>query len=248
MTVRSAHVEGQQARLVRVDAERPQLRALDADWAGWMRPLTTRFPDADVRLIDRVPGKLALVMIIGDQNPGVYWLVDLTTNRATEYGERYPWLNAERLAAMEAFPIRADDGKEMLAYRVVPNGSVKGIVIMPHGGPWARDSWGYDPVVQYLAAHGWAVGMVNYRGSRGLGLRHLNAGRGEWDRNIINDINALRDGLKKGELANVRTCIIGFSFGGYAALMSAAMDHSGYDCAGSIGGLVDVSGHVTTLG
>jgi dipeptidyl aminopeptidase/acylaminoacyl peptidase len=113
---------------------------------------------------------------------------------------------------------------------------------MPHGGPFVRDTYGYDAWVQYLAAKGYAVLQPNYRGSTGYGREFVEAGNGQWGRGMQDDAD---DGVKwlaaQGVADPARVCIMGASYGGYAAMRAAARNPEIYRCAISFAGISDVA-------
>ena len=112
------------------------------------------------------------------------------------------------------------------------------LVLMPHGGPWARDRLDFNPWVQYLAARGYAVFQPNFRGSWGFGETFLRSGDREWGRKMQDD---LADGVKtladQGVIDPARVCIVGASYGGYAALAGATLTPTAYKCAVSLAGI-----------
>ena len=116
------------------------------------------------------------------------------------------------------------------------------LIVMPHGGPFARDDWGYDPWVQYLADRGYAVLQPNYRGSTGFGRAFVEKGNGEWGRGMQDDVDDGVDWLAAQGVADPRrVCIMGASYGGYAAMWAATHPSSRYRCAISFAGISDVA-------
>ncbi len=114
-------------------------------------------------------------------------------------------------------------------------------VVMPHGGPWAHDEWGFDTYAQFLASRGYAVLQPQFRGSTGYGLEHEEAGYGEWGKGIQDDItDATLWAIKEGHIDEKRICILGESFGGYAAAMGVVKEPGLYVCAISINGVLDL--------
>ena len=112
----------------------------------------------------------------------------------------------------------------------------------PHGGPYAADDWGYDPDVQVLAAHGYAVLQVNFRGSTGYGLDHETAGYRQWGLAMQDDLtDATRWAIGERIADPARICIYGASYGGYAALMGVAKEPDLYRCAVGYVGVYDLS-------
>lgn len=178
-------------------------------------------------------------------DPGAYYLYDRTHNQMDAFAEPYASLIGKRLAPMASVTYQARDGLEIPGYLTLPPG--KGdknlpLVVMPHGGPFARDEWGFDPWVQYLASKGYAVLQPNFRGSTGFGRKFVEAGTGAWGRGMQDDID---DGVKwlaqRGTVDPKRVCIMGASFGGYAAMWAAVRNPEIYRCAISFAGISDVS-------
>ena len=132
----------------------------------------------------------------------------------------------------------------MPGYLTVPAGTeAKNLptVIYPHGGPHYRDSWGFDPIVQFMASRGYAVLQVNFRGSTGYGSAWYDAGLRKWGTVMVDDVNAsTRWAVAQGIADPKRICIVGWSFGGYAALMGAIREPDLYRCVASIAGVADL--------
>jgi dipeptidyl aminopeptidase/acylaminoacyl peptidase len=126
-----------------------------------------------------------------------------------------------------------------------PNTNVAGklpLIVMPHGGPEARDTLGYDRLAQVLATHGYLVLQPNYRGSAGYGLEFRNAGRKQWGRRMQQDIeDGARALIASGQADPSRVCILGGSYGGYAALIGGALTPDLYKCVVSFAGVSDLT-------
>jgi dipeptidyl aminopeptidase/acylaminoacyl peptidase len=143
-------------------------------------------------------------------------------------------------------PVRVPgaDGAPMPGYLTLPSGHTGRnlpAVVLPHGGPYSRDSWGFDPLVQLLASRGYAVLQVNYRGSTGYGEAWLAAGFQGWGTVMHDDITAAARWLVADGIADPRRlCIVGWSYGGYAALIGAVKQPDLYRCAVSIAGVSDL--------
>ena len=153
------------------------------------------------------------------------------------------------LGPVSTFRYKARDGLSIEAVMTLPKGrSAKGLplILMPHGGPEARDSASYDWWAQFLADRGYAVVQPNYRGSTGYGTKFLKAGDGEWGLKMQDDLNDVVDDLaNKGTIDPKRVCIVGASYGGYAALRGAQRDGGRYKCAISYAGVSDLNGMIT---
>lgn len=141
---------------------------------------------------------------------------------------------------------KARDGLEIPAYVTMPPGAPKDarlpLVVLPHGGPRARDIYDFDYMAQFLATRGYAVLQPQFRGSSGFGDDFTKAGKGEWggkmQTDLLDGVAALADG---GEVDPARVCIVGASFGGYAALAGATLFPDAYRCAASIAGIGDLA-------
>jgi dienelactone hydrolase len=186
----------------------------------------------DLPLIDimtrATKGSKILIHAASDVDPGAYYLLDQKTKQMTPDLESNKFIDASTLAPMKAVSVPTSDGKSIPAYLTMRGDLGAGphpAVVLPHGGPTARDAWGYDWLVQFLAARGYVVIQPNYRGSGGYGKEFLgdNAFR-EW-KQVMSDIRDSADWLEKQGLADPkRMAVVGWSYGGYAALESAALD------------------------
>lgn len=168
-------------------------------------------------------------------DPGATYLYDRKTGRARFLFRPRPWLKPAELAGMKPISFRARDGLTIHAYLTVPKGIAAKklpLVLLVHGGPWARDEWGYQPEVQLLANRGYAVLQVNYRGSTGYGKRFYNAAVHEFSGAMHAD---LIDGVKwvvdQGIADPHKTCIYGGSYGGYATLVGVTFTPQEFRCA-----------------
>lgn len=183
-----------------------------------------------------------LVYSASASDPGVYYL--FADGQARRFAAINPALDGKQLAPVTTIHYAARDGLKIDGYLTLPAGRAARdlpLIVMPHGGPFARDSWDYDPWVQYLAGKGYAVLQPNYRGSTGFGRAMTARGDGEWGRGMQDDVD---DGVawlaKRGTIDAKRVCIMGASYGGYAAMWAAARDNRTYRCAISYAGISDV--------
>lgn len=190
-------------------------------------------------------GNKLLVFASGDRQPGAYYVFDRKTKQLAEAGLARPPLEGRALASVKPIGIPAPDGTTIPAYLTLPpNRSGKNLptVVLPHGGPSARDEWSFDWLAQFLAARGYAVIQPNYRGSAGYGDKWLgdNAIR-NW-RQAIADVSASARYLVGQGIADAnRLAIVGWSYGGYAALQSAAVEPMLYKAAVAIAPVTDLS-------
>ncbi|MBL8797439.1 MAG: S9 family peptidase [Planctomycetia bacterium] len=181
-----------------------------------------------------------VVAYTSDTQPTSYYLYERATKKLTHLFVSQPELAKYTLAAMKPVTIKSRDGLELVSYLTLPPGeSPKNmpLVLMVHGGPWARDVWGYHPTVQWLANRGYAVLQVNYRGSTGFGKKFLHAGNREWAAKMHDDlIDAVQWAVKQGIADPKRVAIYGGSYGGYAALVGATFTPDVFACAVDIVG------------
>lgn len=158
-----------------------------------------------------------------------------------------PNLDQAPLQPMTPVEIEARDGLTLVSYLTLPIGSDANgdgrpetpapLVLTPHDGPWARDSYGFDPLHQWLANRGYAVLSVNFRGSSGFGKAFLNAGNGQWGARVQDDlVDAAQWAVENGVAQSDRVAIVGAGFGGYAALAGLAFSPERFRCAASFGG------------
>lgn len=189
-----------------------------------------------------------VILVSSDRNPGDLYLVDRTTKKVEYLTSRRAWIDPERMAPTAAVTYRTRDGATVHAYLTSKNGDAARkapLVVMPHGGPHGiRDSWDWNPWVQALAQHGYAVLQVNFRGSGGYGYAHEAAGYRNWGKLMQDDLtDAVRWTIDRGIADATRICIMGASYGGYAALMSVVREPDLYRCAIGLAGVYDLASH-----
>lgn len=175
-----------------------------------------------------------------DDGPIPFYVYHRKEQRVDFLFDNQPELSNYTLAHMEPITFSARDGLTIHGYLTLPVGADKKhlpLVLNVHGGPWARNTWGYDPEAQWLANRGYACLQVNYRGSTGYGKDFLNAGDREWGRNMQNDLtDAVAWAIAQGIADPERVAIYGGSYGGYAALAGATFTPDLYRCAVDIVG------------
>jgi len=169
-----------------------------------------------------------------DRTMGAYHLLDAEAMRLTHLFDVSPWLDEDAMAPTRAICYESRDGWTIHGYLTLPPGrEPRGLptVIHPHGGPWARDSWGFNPEIQFLANRGYAVLQMNFRSSAGYGRRFLEAGFGQWGLSMQDDVS---DGVawvvEQGIADPQRIAIYGGSYGGYATLAGLTKTPELYAC------------------
>jgi dipeptidyl aminopeptidase/acylaminoacyl peptidase len=204
--------------------------------------LKQQFPDQELRLSSRTADdQLMLVWVSSDVNPGGAYLFDRAAQTIELVYESRPDLSTEYLADMQSIRYPARDGLMIPAYLTLPQGvphQQLPTVVMPHGGPWSRDYWGYDGQAQFLANRGYAVLQPNFRGSTGYGKTFLNAGNQEWGTGAMQ--HDITDGvmylIEQGIADPERIGIYGGSYGGYATLAGLAFTPELYAAGVSVVG------------
>ena len=169
-----------------------------------------------------------------------FYTWDRAAKKATFMFSHQPKLEGLKLSEMKSYTITARDGLKIPVYVTLPAGyAAKNLptVLNVHGGPWARDHWGYRSDVQWFANRGYAVIQVNFRGSTGYGKKYLHAGDKQWGKTMHNDlIDAVSWMVKQGWSDPKRVAIYGGSYGGYSALAGAAFTPDVFKCAVDIVG------------
>ncbi len=201
----------------------------------------TKLADGDYSIIDRDSAdKTWLVGFTSDRGPIRYFAWDRAAKKGTFLFTHQPKLEGLALAPMEPVTIKARDGLKLHAYLTLPVGlDPKNLpmVLFVHGGPWARDSWGYNPVAQWFANRGYACLMVNFRGSTGYGKTHLYAGNKQWGLKMHDDlIDSVKWAVDRGTVDPKKVAIYGGSYGGYAALAGVTITPEVFACAVDIVG------------
>lgn len=199
------------------------------------RAVEAAYPGADVALVSHTRDETRFVASIsGDRQPGSYALVDAGTLTVSQLFDTRPWLREDDLAPMSALRFAARDGRSIPAYLTLPVGrEARGLplVLLVHGGPWARDVWGFQPEVQLFANRGAAVLQVNFRGSVGYGRDFFEAGFAQWGKSMQDDLtDGVRHLIGTGVVDASRVGIYGGSYGGYAALAGLTLTPGVYAC------------------
>jgi dipeptidyl aminopeptidase/acylaminoacyl peptidase len=218
--------------------------AKDNPVAQTYQALQRAFPQQRVRVTSHSDdGKLVIVLVDSDVNPGDYYLFDTVTKHADFLRAGRIWIEPKQMRPKEPISLPARDGLLLQGYVTRPAGDgPHPMVVLPHGGPFGvRDWWEFDPEVQLLANRGYAVLQVNYRGSGGFSMDFQRAGYREWGGKMQDDLtDATRWAIEQKIAAPDRICIYGASYGGYAALMGAVREPELYRCAIGYAGVYDL--------
>jgi dipeptidyl aminopeptidase/acylaminoacyl peptidase len=207
----------------------------DADFESHFRIVQKYFEGKEVNLYGATKDEnLWLVSVWSDTNPSSIYIYNKKSGSLTyQYNPRSS-LPTQYLSEMKSISYQSSDGLEIQAYLTLPKGfKTKNLplVVMPHGGPWSRDRWGYNSYTQFLANRGYAVLQPNFRASTGFGKSFLNAGNGQWGDLMQDDITwGVRHLIDQGIIDKDRVGIFGISYGGYATLAGLAFTPDLYAC------------------
>jgi dipeptidyl aminopeptidase/acylaminoacyl peptidase len=203
--------------------DKPGFYFIDKQRGDLQKDIGRRLPGYEVRLAgcNREEDK-CLVRTFSDRSRGAYYFYDLKSKDFRKLADVSPWLNEQDLVQMKPIKYQSRDGLTINGYLTLPKGMPARnlpVVVNPHGGPWYRDTWGYNPEVQFLANRGYAVLQMNFRGSTGYGRHFWEASFKQWGKAMQDDIT---DGvqwlIKQGIADPKRIGIYGGSYGGYATL------------------------------
>ncbi|MBI2516668.1 MAG: S9 family peptidase [Opitutae bacterium] len=188
-------------------------------------------------------GQRVLVVGSSDRHPGSLYLFDRGSKKLTQLADLAPWLPERLMAPVRLMTFQTRDGLKLDGYVTLPLSHQEGrpapMVVLPHGGPWVRDVWGYDAQSQFFASRGYLVFRPNYRGSSGYDAAISQAPRMEF-RTMHDDVTDGVHALIDAKIADpARIAILGSSFGGYLAMCGAAFEPGLYKCAVSIAGVFD---------
>jgi dipeptidyl aminopeptidase/acylaminoacyl peptidase len=198
------------------------------------RDLERQLPGYEIGLQDHDKNEsVYIVSTSNDRTMGAEYLYDVATKELTKLADRTPWLDEKDLVKMLPITYQARDGLTINGYLTLPRGGEKNLplVVNPHGGPWSRDTWGYDPEVQFLANRGYAVLQVNFRGSTGYGRKFVEMSFKQWGKAMQDDItDGVAHLIRQGIVDRKRVAIYGASYGGYATLAGLAFTPEVYAC------------------
>jgi len=219
-----------------------------ADQQLW-KAVVAAFPGQGTSLVSSSNDRQRIIVRVDSPTEGpAYALVDRATRHAHWlYGE-YAGVKPADISPVQTLTFKAADGIALTGYLTSPRDRPQKklqLIVLPHGGPAVRDAPGFDWWAQALASRGYAVLQINYRGSDGFGPAFMKAGFGQWGRKMQTDLSdGVRYLTQRGVVDPKRVCIVGASYGGYAALAGATIDHGVYRCAASYGGVSDLKRQV----
>jgi dipeptidyl aminopeptidase/acylaminoacyl peptidase len=220
---------------VAYNTEKVHYQFFDKERGQLQKTLEQRLPGYEVRVAGfNKEETRCLVRTFSDRSLGAYYFYDLKTKEFKKLADVSPWIKEADLAEMKPITYQSRDGLTIHGYLTLPKGaSAKNlpVVVNPHGGPWARDNWGFNPEVQFLANRGYAVLQVNFRGSTGYGRKFMESSFKQWGKTMQNDVS---DGvqwlIKQGVADPKRVGIYGGSYGGYATLAGLTFSPELYAC------------------
>ncbi len=224
----------------------------DDRMAGIYAFLREQLPDKEVALTSTDQAEENyIVRVYTDRSLGAYYHFNSESKILNWITDVSPWIREEDMRPMESISYQSRDGLTIHGYLTLPEG-VEGepppIIVNPHGGPWVRDTWGFNPEVQLLASRGYGVFQMNYRGSTGYGKNFWKASFKEWGRKMQDDIT---DGvhwlINEGLADPDRIAIYGGSYGGYATLAGVAFTPDVYRCAIDYVGVSNLFTFMTTI-
>ena len=221
--------------------DRTRIYWKDPDWEKDYKFLQSKLPGKEIQPTSSTSDeRLWMIVANSDREPGERYLFDRNTKKLTFQYRVFDKLPREALAPVKPISYPSTDGLIVPAYLTLPVGvAAKNLplVAFPHGGPWGRDTWGYNSIAQFLANRGYAVLQPNFRASTGYGKKFLNAGNNEWGQKMQDDItNGVRYLVSQGIVDPKRVGIMGGSYGGYATLAGLAFTPDVYAAGVSIVG------------
>lgn len=227
------------------EGEKAEKHIIDEQTRKLYTFLEGKFPGYEVMVASESDDETKRTVWVGsDRVTGRFYYHEDGKDELQLLCDRTPWLKEEHMAEMKPITYTSRDGMTIHGYLTLPVGREAKdlpVVVNPHGGPWARDGWGFNQEVQFLANRGYAVLQMNFRGSTGYGRKHWEASFKQWGKTMQNDITDGVEWLVKQGIADPkRVAIYGGSYGGYATLAGITFTPDLYACAVDYVGVSDL--------
>jgi dipeptidyl aminopeptidase/acylaminoacyl peptidase len=245
------HPKTKLVEAVSFEPGRRQWKVVDPSVQGDFDALT-KVMDGDFSIVSRDRAdKTWLVAYTTDRGPTHFYSWDRVGKKSTLMFTAQPKLEKVTLAEMKAVVIPSRDGLKLNSYLTLPAGvPAKNLplVLFVHGGPWARDNWGFNPTAQWFANRGYACLQVNFRGSTGYGKKFLNAGNKQWGLKMHDDLlDAVDWAVAKGYADPAKVAVFGGSYGGYSALAGVTFTPEKFACSVAIVGPSNIRTLLATI-
>lgn len=208
----------------------------DEQRAALQKKLEKRFPNVETAVTGGSRNEdIFIIRTFSDKTSGAYYVYNTVSDKLDFLADVSPWIPVDQMAEMRPIRYTASDGEVIHGYLTLPKGKENAknlpVIVNPHGGPWARDYWGYNPQVQFLASRGYAVFQMNFRGSVGYGRKFWEKGFKQWGLKMQDDItDGVKWLIKQGIADPDRIAIYGASYGGYAVLSGVTTTPDLYCC------------------
>ncbi len=227
-------------------SDKPRWVGVDEEYTALRKSLEATFPGKQVNITSQDKAEnLHVITVSSDTDPGEYYLFWKDEKKLEPLAKRMEWIDPADMSPMKSIKYTSRDGMTIHGYLTLPrdsDGKNLPLIINPHGGPWARDVWGFNSEHQFFAQNGYAVLQMNFRGSTGYGLKHLRAGNREWGNTMQHDItDGVAWAVEQGIADPERICIYGGSYGGYATMAGMTFTPELYKCGVNYVGVTDIA-------
>ena len=226
--------------------DKPAWQGIDDEFTRMMKSLEASFPNQMVNISSlNKEEDLAIVTVGSDVAPTQYYMFDIDNKKMEHLADSMDWIDPADMSERRPISYTSRDGLTIHGYLTVPkgsNGKDLPLIINPHGGPWARDTWGFNVEHQFFANRGYAVLQMNFRGSTGYGRKHLEIAYKQWGKTMQDDISdAVKWAVAEGIADEDRVCIYGGSYGGYATMAGMTSTPELYKCGINYVGVTDIA-------
>ena len=229
---------------IRMQTEPPKTLWFDQSMARLQASVDRAYPGLVNVIYPSNEGVAMLIHSYSSTHPGQYALYHPDKKKLQNLFAARPWIDAKKMAPQLVYDYTARDGLPIMAYLTLPAGreaKALPLIVNVHGGPWARDHYGYNPEVQFLAGLGYAVLQPQFRGSTGFGDVHFKKSFAQWGLAMQDDVTDGVNSLVKQGVADLkRICIMGASYGGYATMMGLVKDPDLYRCGVNLFGVTNL--------